>query len=445
MEDRTQVMGQGLPGVTGAYAAQPAAADPLRTAIGGPLRALEIEVAFGNRYAPATGGREHLLLRLRASSAAAGRRMPLNLCLAIDRSGSMEGPPLDCVKHACGHVIDLLEPSDVLSVVTFEEQVDVVVPARRVVNRTLLKEHINRIQPGNTTNLYDGIAAACAQVAAVNNPGYLSRVLVLTDGEPTVGIKDYATTMSLIAQQKAAGITVTALGFGSEYNEELMSGIARRSGGNYYYIQQPAQIPGVFDAELRALMTVTAKNVRVRVSTPRGAQCRYVYGAPAPRFVPRTVEYMLPDVERGSALASLSEFDLEPHVPGTYRVARVDVTYDDVVSGRTEALTADAVVDFTTEASLVESGRDPLVNQELQVHLASRNLEKTMMGMRTQQLTAMGAMGEMQRTRTILMQAGRTQQAEELTAAMTAMQTGGDVEKTLVGTVVGLEQGKTGR
>lgn len=443
MEDKTQQLGQPLPADPNRTVVTGGVPDVGRTATGVPLRALELDVVPGSRYAWAGGvSREHLLLMLRAPANAIGRRMPLNISLVIDRSGSMEGEPLEFVKRACSYVVDLLEPSDVLSIVTFEEQVEVVMPARRVVNKALIKEHIARIQPGNTTNLYDGMMTGCMQVASVRLPGYLSRVLLLTDGEPTAGIKDFSAIVQQVAQQKQAGITITALGFGSEYNEELMAGIARRSGGNYYYIAQPSLIPEVFRRELETLMTIVAKNVRVRLHAPRGVQCRYVYGAAAPQFGQRTVDYTLADVERGSAVASLSEWELDKHVPGTYRFARVEVTYDDAMTGRTEMLTGDAVIEFTPDRSLVETHRDPIVRQELEVHLASRNLEKTMMGMRTQQLTAMGALQELQRTRTVLMQAGREEEAREVTMAMEAIQQGGSVEKTLIGTIYDLDQGK---
>jgi Ca-activated chloride channel family protein len=408
------------------------------------MRALEMDVVGGNRYAYAGGGsREHMLMMLRAGSAATGRRAPLNLCLVIDRSGSMEGEPLDYVKRACAYVVDLLEPADVLSVVTFEEQVDVVMPARRVVNKALIKEHINRIQAGNTTNLYDGLVAGCMQVSSVHAAGYLNRLLLLTDGEPTAGIKDFGSIVQQVAQQKQNGISVTALGFGSDYNEELMAGMARRSGGNYYYIAQPSLIPDVFRRELETLMTITARNVRARLTLPRGVRCRYVYGAPTPQFGPRTVEYQISDIERGSAVASLSEWEFDPHVPGVYRFARVELAYDDVVSGRPETQASDAVIEFTNDRSLIEVGRDPIVQRELDVHLASRNLEKTMMGMRTQQLTAMGALHEMQRARTVLVQAGRSDEAQEVTRAMNALQQGEGAEKTLIGAIYALDQGKT--
>lgn len=459
MEDRTQQIGQQPPPPAGAGATQQmnrtviagtglgptggAAQDPGRTMVGAPIRALQLEAIPGSRmaYAPERT-REHLLLQLQSSSTALGRRMPLNLCLVIDRSGSMEGEPLEYVKRACAYVVDLLEPTDVLSIVTFEEQVDVLMPARRVVNRALIKEHINRIQAGNTTNLYDGMLAGCMQVASVNTPGALNRVLLLTDGEPTAGIKDFASIVGQVQEQRSRGISITALGFGPEYNEELMAGIARRGGGNYYYIAQPTLIPEVFRKELEALMTVTAKNVRVRIRLPRGVQCRYVYGVAQPRMAARTIEFEMPDIERGRLATNLSELEFDRHVPGVYRIARVEVTYDDASTGRPETLTADAVVEFTNDRAGVEASRNPVVQSELEVHLASRNLEKTMMGMRTQQLSAMGVMQELQRTRTVLQQAGRTEEAREVTQAMEQLQQGGQVEKTLIGTIYNLNRGK---
>lgn len=430
--DRTMLTGQAPP------------MDLQRTAMGAPLRALELEAVAGAQKAlTLAGSREHMLLALRASGAAAGRRMPLNICLAIDRSGSMEGEPLEFVKRACSYVVDLLEPSDVLSVVTFEEGVDIVMPARRVLNKALIKEHIARIQAGNTTNVYDGIVAAGAQVASVGAAGYLSRVLVLTDGEPTAGIKDFQSIVNQVGELKQRGVVVTALGFGGEYNEELMAGMARRSGGNYYYIAQPSLIPEVFRREMETLMTISAKNVRVRFTLPRGVQCRYVYGVPSPRLDRRTVEFTLPDVERGAAVTNLTEMEFAAHAAGVYRVARVDVTYDDVVSGRTETLGADVALEFVADRVAVEASKNPVVQRELEVHLASRNLEKTMMGMRTQQLTAMGAIGELQKTRMTLMQAGRVDQANEVTMAIGAIQQGGEAEKTLIGTIHNLDQGKS--
>ncbi len=455
MEERTRIMsgttqmGGVPPTVIGGSRTQmgmpPQGFDPNRTQVGMPTQTVEVECLAGNRYAMSgERTRDHGLVVLKSSGQQLGRRAPLNICLCIDRSGSMEGEPMMYVKQACNYVVDMLEPNDILSIVVFEEQVDVLMPARRVLNKALVKDHINRLQVGNTTNLYDGMMAACLQIASVmpQAPGYVSRVLLLTDGEPTAGLKDFASIMQQVTEQKQRGVSITSLGFGSEYNEELMAGIARRSGGNYYYIQRPDLLPEVFRRELETLMTIVAKNVRVRLQLSKWVNFRQIYGVQPQISSPRVIELEVPDIERGTSRTVLAELEFEKHPQGMFRVAKIEVQYDDVVNNRPERAYGDCGFEFTPDRGQVMANINPIVQNELEIAQASQNLQRTMMGMRTQQLTAMGAMSELQKTRTVLMHAGQTNQVQEVDAAMQALQRGGDVEKTIIGTIYTLDQGR---
>ena len=445
--DRTQQFGAD-PDRTRAIQPDPAltqamGADPGRTQMAGmDAGSVQLEVIPGNTHALSTRNtREHVLVRARAGQMAAGQRMPLNICLLLDRSGSMEGQPLEFAKQAMYYVVDLLQPADVLSIVTFEDTVEVLMPARRVVNKDLIKQHIARIQPGNTTNLYDGFVAACSQVASVP-PGYINRVLLLTDGEPTAGLTDFQSIVAQVAEQKSRGITLTALGFGPEYNEELLAGMAKRSGGNYYYIPRPEMLPEVFRREMDALMSVVARNLRLTFRLPRWTQVRQVYGK-LPVWGDRRVDVTLADLERGAAVSALAELELGNRPAGTYRVAQVELVYDDAVSGREERRSADVVLEFTADEGPVRAGRNPAVDQELEVALASRNLEQTVMGMRTQAISATAAVAELEKTQGLLAAQGRTREAAQLQEAIDAARAGEDLQKTLVGTILNLEQGKT--
>ncbi len=436
--DATQIGGFG----PGGYA--PGGFDPARTAMGAPPQALSLDVITGNQYAQAgRSASDHILFQLNAGGGMVGRRMPLNLCLVIDRSGSMEGEPLEYVKRACGHVVDLLDQNDVLSVVTFEERVDIVMPARRVVNKGLVKEHINRIQPGNTTNIYDGLVAGASQVASVRSEGYVNRVVVLTDGEPTAGVKDYSSIVGAAGEQRSRGITITALGFGPEYNEELLVGMARRGGGNYYYITRPELIPEVFRSEMEQLLSIVAKNIRLRLVLSRWTDLRQVYGH-QPTIGPRTVEVQLSDLDRGATVRILTELALGRRPAATYRVAKAEVFYDDCVTGAfNQRIEADVVFNFVDDAGLVKSGVNGTVQREIEVAGASRNLERTMMGLKTQQLSTAHAMADLQRTQMLLQQAGASEQAAEVGQAIHGLRVGsGDAEKTLIGTVMDLDLGK---
>jgi Ca-activated chloride channel family protein len=428
------------------------ALDPGRTQMAPPPapdvsgKVLSLAIRVGNRLAfAAERTRQHVLTQVTALGAPAsgGRRMPVNVALVIDRSGSMEGEPLEYVKRACNHVVDLLSPEDVLSIVTFEETVDVLMPARRVTDPNLIKQHIARITPGNTTNLFDGLYAAGAQASSVPLDGYVTRLLLLTDGEPTAGLRDFQSIVNLVADLKTRGIIVTALGFGPEYNEELMAGIARRAGGNYYYIARPEEIPDVFRREMETVLGVTAKNVRLRFELPRGAQVRQVYGSP-PSFGARTAEINLGDLERSTTVTKLWEMDWEPRRAGTFRVAKAMLLWDDPATGRGETAHVNAVVEFVADAAAVSAGADPTVAQELSVVQASRNLEKTMMGMRTQQISTADLTRALEQTQLLLNQQGRTNEAQEVAQAAQAARRGDDtaIEKTLIGAIYHLDQGK---
>jgi hypothetical protein len=143
---------------------------------------------------------------------------------------------------------------------------------------------------------------------------------------------------------------------------------------------------------------------------------RQVYGTP-PAFGPRTAEISLGDLERGATVTKLWEMDWEPRQAGTYRVAKVLMTYENGSTGQTETQSVNAVVDFTTDAASIASGADPQVAQEVQLAQAGRDLERTMMGMRTQQFNAADLTQALERTQMLLTQQGRTQEAQEMAQA----------------------------
>lgn len=422
--------------------------DPNRTqAVPGigtpPQPSLKMEIVLGRPKVLAQSiAREGLLVQITGSHSVAGRA-PLNLCLVLDRSGSMEGAPFDYAKQACCYLVDQLTDHDVLSIVTFSDTVDVVMPPRKIVNKQLVKDHIMRLTVGDTTNIYDALVVGTQQIQSVNLPGYQSHLILLTDGEPTVGIKDFPTIVGVAARAKEFGFHVTALGFGPDYNEELLAGIARRSGGKYYYIDQPQRIPEVFQQELVRLMTVVARNPKLELQLARWVQIRQAFGGEL-KLQGRTAEMNLVDVERGITLNSVFELEFPNHPAGVYRIAKLRLTWEDIATGRQETLTGEAVLEFTPDPAQASMPQDPRVANELQVATTSRALEKTVMGLRTHQINQTQALQELQRTQALLLQQGRTQEAQEVTRAIRALQ-GQDVggaEKTLMGTLVNLEQGK---
>jgi len=370
-------------------------------------------------------------------------RTPLNLCLCIDRSGSMEGMPLEYVKQACCHVVDMLSPNDVLSIVTFEEMVEVLMPPQRVTAKQPIKDGIQRIKAGNTTNLYDALSLGMQQMNQFIEAQRATRMVVLTDGDPTTGIKDYSALVQHAGELKDRGITVTFLGFGPDYNEEMLAGMAKKAGGNYYYIAQPQLIPEIFRTELDKMLTVSAQNVSITCKLARWVKLRSASGQ---SITPsdREFTFNLTDLERGAILQQVFNLEFPNHPLGHYRVAAVQVSYDDMTTGSRVTRDADLVIEFSADAAAYSAPVDPRVAAAAQTAEASRVVEKTIMGLKAGNITMAMAASELQKTQMMLMKDGRIQDAQEVTLAIRALQTGdrSGAEKTLMGTVVNLDQGK---
>lgn len=453
VDPRTQAMPAGGPGWDpNRTAAMPMTGDPNRTAAipgiggipmpGGP--ALSAEIVPGRTATMANGpAREQFLLELHAlgqPGLTGGTRTPLNLCLVIDRSGSMQGEPLEYVKQACCHVVDRLTSNDVLSIVTFEEVVDVLMPAQRVTNQQMIKDGIMRLVHGNTTNLYDGLSLGLQQVLATVDPGRATRMVVLTDGDPTAGIKDFSALVNHAGEIKSRGITTTFLGFGPDYNEELLASMAKKAGGNYYFIPQPSMIPTIFEQELAKLMTVTARNLTLTLKPARWVSMR----SPQVAGSGQSVTLTLTDMERGTHLEQVVDLEFNNHPLGHYRVASGQLSYEDTGLGSQQTIELDFVMEFTADSARYSGAVNPRVSQAAQVVAASKVVEQTIMGMKTGMLTAMGAAAELQKTQMMLLNEGRTAEAQEVTMALRALQSGdqNQAEKTLMGTMVNLDQGK---
>ncbi len=371
-------------------------------------------------------------------------RTPLNLCLVLDRSGSMEGAPLEYARQSCAYVVDMLTPNDVLSIVTFEEVVEVLMPPQRVTNKDAIKQGISQIQPGNTTNLYDGLSLATHQLLSAQDASRATRMIVLTDGDPTAGIKDFGTLTAHAAEIKAKGITATFLGFGPDYNEELLAALAKRAGGNYYYIPSPELLPEVFRKELEKLVSVSAQNLSLHFKLARWVKLRTATGLSTPPTDSK-FSLTLTDLERGSNLKTLIDVEFQNHPLGHYRVAAGKLEYDNIQTGRPESIDVDLVMEFTADAAKYSVPANPVVTQAGELMAVSRQVEKTILGLKTGQITSIGAIQELQKTQMILANEGRAMEAQEVTMALRALQSGqvGEAEKTLMGTMVNLDQGKS--
>jgi len=209
-------------------------------------------------------------------------RPPLNISLVLDRSGSMQGDKILYAKKAVDFVVDNLNSSDVLSIVNYDDVVEVTAASAPIINKSVLHEKIARINSRGSTNLTGGMLEGYNQALQTKKSGFVNRVLLLSDGLANVGITD-PTQIQQIAQKKLReeGIGISTFGVGADFNEDLMTNIAEYGGGNYHFIGSPDQIPGIFAKELQGLLQVVAQNAMVTLHFPsEKLECKKVYGYP---------------------------------------------------------------------------------------------------------------------------------------------------------------------
>jgi len=202
-------------------------------------------------------------------------REPLHVALVLDRSGSMGGPKIALAREAVRQTLQALRPADRFSLIVYDEEVTRVVESAKATAeaRRNAMEKLSRIDARGSTDLHGGWRAGCDQLAAHLGANDVGRCLLLTDGQANVGIADPAELARLAGvARKDQRIATSTFGVGDDFDERLLHGMADASGGRFYFIEQPAQIPDLLTSELGELLQVVARDASLTLQLPKGVE-----------------------------------------------------------------------------------------------------------------------------------------------------------------------------
>ena len=197
----------------------------------------------------------------------AGERPAVNLALVLDRSGSMQGDRIVRAREAAIAAVQRLDERDYVSVVVFDDRIDVLAGAQTASekNKAAVIEKLRTVEARGATAIFGGVSAGAAELRKNLARGLVSRIVLLSDGAANVGPSSPEELGLLGAALVKEGISVSTLGVGLGYNENLMATLATRSDGNTYFIENGDDVPRIFDAELGDAFQVAAREVRLSV------------------------------------------------------------------------------------------------------------------------------------------------------------------------------------
>ncbi len=273
---------------------------------------------------------------------------PVNLCLVIDRSTSMQGERLDRVKAATHAIIDSLREADALCAVSFSDRAEVLIPSLRgTTERTVAKARLSTLDAGGGTEILEGLLAGLCTLQPNLSPTAVNHLLLLTDGH-TYGDEDRCLLLAKLAA--IDGVTISCFGIGQEWNDKFLDELAGITGGTAVYINASQQVKAFIQERVKGLGSAYAERLNLRIVPDRDVKLLSAFKV-GPEPGPVTVEAMplpLGTLPRDSGLSLLLKF-LVPPLPATapnpQAVARLSVTADIVSLGRRgERATADIIL-----------------------------------------------------------------------------------------------------
>lgn len=315
---------------------------------------LNVEVELGVSYVNTSGGRVPFIIRVRGGEAPRFRA-PLSLAIAIDVSESMRGRKLEMAKEAARRAVNCLGETDILSLYAFSGHVEPIAENVYVTSKEWFRYHIDMLKIHAFTNLFEALNRAWR--AALKSPqNYVRRVLLLTDGQPTVGERRVEVFSREAGEAFSNGVSIICYGIGEDYNENILYTIARGSNGMFRHIDDPSRIVEYFVYDVSQMLSTVANNTILRVIPTQGVKVA-IYGRNY-NVVESIAEIPIGGVEANTIVEVYGELFTPPRIEGVYRLASIELMYDDIVlnTQKIHSNIAEIRVTYTARNELLSKG-----------------------------------------------------------------------------------------
>jgi len=321
-------------------------------------------------------GDAYLDLRVTGKTLSDVQRKALNLVLVIDRSGSMaDENKLEQVKQASVAILDQMNAGDRLAVVIYDDTVQTILPSTPVENAGRIRELLYRLTPGGSTNLCGGLQQGFEEVRKNLRQDSVNRVVLLSDGLANVGIIDPEQIAAVAKNIRERSISISTMGVGIDYNENLMANIADNSGGNYYYISRDVNMADIFRREWNLMQSVVANNAVATFDLARNVEVVDVAGFQW-NVEKQKLRIQLPDIYSGETKRVLVHLRAPASVKTAVNLGTGEFSCTDISTGKPRLI----VQTFSPSIQVIEDQRVVQSNfdRNVQAKVASIQASKTM-------------------------------------------------------------------
>lgn len=296
------------------------------------------------------------------------RRVPINLAIVIDRSGSMSGERIKKAKEAAILAVNMLNEDDTLSIIAYDTNAEVILSSTKVKNKqkiiSLIEE--NLVANGGTA-LFAGVSKGINQVSKQLSRDNVNRIILLSDGQANIGPSSVSELSELAIVAAKKNIAITTFGIGDDYNEQLMSSIASYSDGNHVFVDDTSKLENVFVREFKDVMSTVAQDIVITIHLKDDTKPVRLLGRDGIIKGNKVI------IKMNQLYANQERYVLLEVIPPKGKagenktLANIEFSYNDLLNKKVEKENQTVNIAYTNKQDVVDKAVDPNIIAESEI------------------------------------------------------------------------------
>lgn len=314
--------------------------------------AVAMDTRWGNEFVSASQPEAVLQVGFTTMSVSDRKDLrPLNLVLVIDHSGSMAAADkMSRVKQSLLTMVGQLRETDVISIVVFDDDAEVVLPARRVGDGNAVRQAIQKIEPDGSTNIHSGLMLGYKEARKNLKPDATNRVILLTDGIANTGVTNPQQIVRDSLTFNEDGIDLSTIGVGLDLDKDLLRTLAKGGRGLFHFVADAQDIEKVFVKEVQSLISPVARRVQLEINYDPELELEHLYGY-EPQYSTNRINLKLDDMNQGLTEVVMMRFKVRNRTAKQRLPVRVRLSYYDLERKREVVKEDEVYVSVNNNAS----------------------------------------------------------------------------------------------